>query len=92
MFRCSKGYYFISVSLPKVEYNNETNVISVNEETKISLNVLCKPIATSFAIFNEKTILVDPCEEEELLSSGMFCIVISDNELCSIHKPGSLYN
>ncbi|KAK7604905.1 hypothetical protein V9T40_006091 [Parthenolecanium corni] len=78
----------LSVTLPKVHYNAETSVISVDEDIPIPLTVLCKPIATSFAIFNDDIILADPCGEEESLSNGTVTVIIANDELHSIHKPG----
>jgi exosome complex component RRP43 len=35
-----------------------------------------------------ESILTDPTEEEEALSSGSITIVSSGDELCCVHKPG----
>jgi exosome complex component RRP43 len=80
----------VTATLPKVEYNTDTGTLTVDVKTKTSVNVLCKPIATSFAIVDEDTILVDPCGEEESLSVGSFVVVVADDKLCSVHKPGEL--
>lgn len=80
--------YFVIVTLPKVEFNSEINTTSVDESSKVPLNILRKPISTSFAVFDEDTILADPCGEEESLSLGLLTIVVAGDELCSIHKPG----
>lgn len=77
-----------NVTLPKVEYNSEINTTSVDESCRIPLNILCKPVSTSFAVFDEDTILADPCAEEESLSLGLLTVVVAGDELCSIHKPG----
>lgn len=70
----------------------DTCVITVNDNIRKPINVVSKPIATSFALIDENTILVDPCGEEESLSTGICIIVIADNELCSVHKPGKILN
>ena len=73
-----------------MEYNVDTGVITVDNEVRKPINVMCKPIATSFAIIDENTIIVDPCGEEESLSTGILTIVIADDKLCSVHKLGGL--
>lgn len=80
--------FYILVTLPKVEYNVDTGVITVDDTIRTPIKVLCKPIATSFAIVDENTVLMDPCGEEESLSTGILVVVIADDELCSVHKPG----
>lgn len=84
--------YFLSVTLPKIDYEKETSKISITEGLRNPLQVKRRPIATSFAIFNEGTILVDPCEEEESLSTGIITIVVEGDELYSINKPGIVRN
>ena len=74
--------------MPKVEYNIDTGVISVDDSVRTAIHVLCKPIATSFAVMDENTIIVDPCGEEESLSVGNFIVVIADDKFCSVSKPG----
>lgn len=39
-------------------------------------------------IFCSKTLLTDPTDEEENLCGGMLHIVLKDEELCSVLKPG----
>ena len=84
-----KCIFNFTVTLPKVHYNSETSIITVDEATQVPLTVLCKPIATSFAIFSDDIILADPCGEEESLSNGTVTVIIANDELHSIHKPGS---
>lgn len=86
---CSPLCIYIAVTLPKVHYNAETSIITVDEDIQTPLTVFCKPIATSFAIFNDDTILADPCGEEESLSNGTVTVIIANDELHSIHKPGN---
>lgn len=77
-----------TVTLPKVDYNSEISTTSVDDTLRTPLSILCKPVSTSFAVFNEETVLADPCGEEESLSLGLLTIVVAGDELCSIHKPG----
>jgi hypothetical protein len=37
---------------------------------------------------SSKTLLTDPTNEEEGLSSGIVTIVVQEDKLCSVHKPG----
>lgn len=78
-----------SVSLPSVDYDPALDNKLVNLEERKPLNVKTTPIATTFAIFDDKYILADPTTEEENLCTGTVTIVLKDkNELCNVHKPG----
>lgn len=39
-------------------------------------------------LFYSKTLLTDPTDEEENLCSGVLHIVVKDEELCTVLKPG----
>lgn len=77
-----------SVKLPLVEYDPALENLQVNMETRKTINVHFTPIATTFAVFDDKILLADPTVEEENLCTGVVTIVVKDDELCCVHKPG----
>ncbi|KAL3267488.1 hypothetical protein HHI36_011611 [Cryptolaemus montrouzieri] len=77
-----------SVQLPVVDYDPAADSRLVNEEEKKSLNIKSVPICSTFSIFDEKVVLYDPTDEEESLCSSTFNIVVREDQLSSVHKPG----
>ncbi|XP_009957260.1 PREDICTED: exosome complex component RRP43, partial [Leptosomus discolor] len=78
-----------SVQLPSVTVNEETGSSEVNLKQKNPLIIRKHPVATSFAIFDDALLIVDPTAEEEDLATGTVTIVTDDEgRLCSVHKPG----
>ncbi|XP_053564409.1 exosome complex component RRP43 [Bombina bombina] len=78
-----------NVQLPSVKINEDTGLATVDLAKKNPLKILKHPIATSFAVFDDTYILVDPTGEEESLATGLLTIVMDEDErLCSIRKPG----
>ncbi|XP_054263622.1 exosome complex component RRP43-like [Macrosteles quadrilineatus] len=77
-----------TVTLPEVEYNPETQAISVNDSVRKPLQVDTFPVATTFAIFDSHQILADPNDEEERFGTGVITIMVQDGKMSSIHKPG----
>lgn len=49
-----------------------------------SVSYLLKKISS----FHSKIILADPTADEESLCTGILTIVVKDDELCCVHKPG----
>ncbi|KAK9875851.1 hypothetical protein WA026_009638 [Henosepilachna vigintioctopunctata] len=76
-----------SVQLPLVDYDPAIDNKLVNEEQKNFVNIQGIPICTTFSMF-DKNILYDPTQEEENLSSCTFNVVLMEDKLCSVHKPG----
>ncbi|XP_062957815.1 exosome complex component RRP43 isoform X2 [Cynocephalus volans] len=75
--------------LPEVTINEETALAEVNLKKKSYLNVRTHPVATSFAVFDDTLLIVDPAGEEEHLATGTLTIVMDDEgKLCCLHKPG----
>ncbi|XP_070154846.1 exosome complex component RRP43 isoform X2 [Polyergus mexicanus] len=80
-----------TLTLPEVNYNNETGVIVVHSENRKAFPVKTFPVSASFAIFEKQLLLADPSDDEEDLSSARFFIVMDDEEeICYIHKPGGI--
>ncbi|NXV48680.1 EXOS8 protein, partial [Uria aalge] len=78
-----------NVQLPSVTINEETGLSEVNLKEKNPLIIRKHPVATSFAIFDDTLLIVDPTAEEEDLATGTVTIVTDDEDrLCSVHKPG----
>ncbi|KAL6417815.1 hypothetical protein ACFW04_012516 [Cataglyphis niger] len=80
-----------TLTLPEVNYNNETGIIVVHPENKKAFPVRTLPVSASFAIFEKQLLLADPSDDEEDLSSTRFFIVMDNEEdICYIHKPGGI--
>uniref|UniRef100_A0A8C2U9M6 Ribosomal RNA-processing protein 43 n=1 Tax=Coturnix japonica TaxID=93934 RepID=A0A8C2U9M6_COTJA len=78
-----------NVQLPSVTVNEETGLSEVNLKQKNPLVIRKHPVATSFAIFDDTLLIVDPTAEEEDLATGTVTVVTDeDDRLCSVHKPG----
>uniref|UniRef100_A0A8C4UVV5 Ribosomal RNA-processing protein 43 n=1 Tax=Falco tinnunculus TaxID=100819 RepID=A0A8C4UVV5_FALTI len=78
-----------NVQLPSVTINEETGLSEVNLKQKNPLVIRKHPVATSFAIFDDTLLIVDPTAEEEDLASGTVTVVTDEEgRLCSVHKPG----
>ncbi|XDA79928.1 hypothetical protein R6Z07F_009921 [Ovis aries] len=78
-----------NVQLPEVTINEETALAEVNLKKKSYLNIRTHPVATSFAVFDDTLLIVDPTEEEEHLATGTLTVVMDEEgKLCCLHKPG----
>ncbi|XP_027530307.1 exosome complex component RRP43-like [Neopelma chrysocephalum] len=79
-----------NVQLPSVIIKEETGLSEVNLKQKTPLIIRKHPVATSFAVFDDTVLIVDPtAEEEEDLATGTVTIVTDEEgRLCSVHKPG----
>jgi len=80
-----------TLTLPEVNYNQETGVIVVHPKNRKIFNVKTIPVSVSFAVFEKQLLIADPTDDEEDLSSGRFSIVMDDEEeICYVHKPGGI--
>ncbi|XP_059490534.1 exosome complex component RRP43-like isoform X3 [Neocloeon triangulifer] len=77
-----------TVTLPEVKYDPIMKTKCVELEKRKPLVLTCYPFASTFATFDEESILADPSEEEESLSSGTITCVMTGADLCTVHKPG----
>ncbi|XP_077293412.1 exosome complex component RRP43-like [Arctopsyche grandis] len=59
-----------TVQLPVVEYNPTTENCVVHEDKRLPLNIKKIPVATTFTVFESKTILANPTYEEEEQCGG----------------------
>ncbi|CAL8265526.1 unnamed protein product [Merluccius merluccius] len=75
--------------LPEVTVNAETSLPEVDLKTRKPLQVHRHPVASSFCVFDNSVLIVDPTAEEERLSTAQLTVVTDEDErLCSVHKPG----
>ncbi|XP_063236562.1 exosome complex component RRP43-like isoform X2 [Bacillus rossius redtenbacheri] len=77
-----------TVTLPRVQYDGDSEETSVLLDQRESLDVLAHPAATTYAVFDDDTLIADPTAEEESLCSGLLTVVVEGGQLCSVHKPG----
>ncbi|XP_054442546.1 exosome complex component RRP43 [Pteronotus mesoamericanus] len=78
-----------NVQLPEVTINEETALAEVNLRKKRYLTIRTHPVATSFAVFDDTLLVVDPTGEEERLATGALTVVTDEaGRLCCLHKPG----
>jgi len=76
------------LTLPEVTYDAALDSKTVNLEERHPIKLHSMPISTTFAIFDDSMIMIDPTAEEEQLCTGAITIVIKNEELCSVLKPG----
>lgn len=79
---------FKNTFLPKVEFKDDTEQIVTDLSQKSNLQISTLPVSTTFAIFDDKILIVDPTAEEENLATGMLTVVTTESKLCMVHKPG----
>ncbi|XP_059153266.1 exosome complex component RRP43-like [Physella acuta] len=77
-----------NTSLPLVTVDEDSGEIKTDPTSHTSLSMSCCPVSTSFIIFDNSILLVDPTSEEESLSTGALTIITEGHNLCSIYKPG----
>uniref|UniRef100_A0A3P9JMW5 Ribosomal RNA-processing protein 43 n=1 Tax=Oryzias latipes TaxID=8090 RepID=A0A3P9JMW5_ORYLA len=75
--------------LPKVTVNKVTCKPEIDLKERHELPVHKHPVGTSFCIFQDSILIVDPTADEESLSTSRLSVVTDEEErLCSLHKPG----
>ncbi|XP_044729332.1 exosome complex component RRP43-like [Chrysoperla carnea] len=80
-----------TVKLPKVDFDEELFTVKcVDVENKELLEVHAVPVANTFVIFDDEQLIVDPTAEEEDLCNGSITVVIVDDHVRSVHKPGGV--
>uniref|UniRef100_A0A665VNQ5 Ribosomal RNA-processing protein 43 n=1 Tax=Echeneis naucrates TaxID=173247 RepID=A0A665VNQ5_ECHNA len=78
-----------NTQLPEVTINTETGSPEVNFKKRHELRIHKHPVATSFCIFDESILIVDPTSDEESLVTAQLTVVTDDEgRLCSVYKPG----
>lgn len=74
--------------LPTVNVDEDSLEITTDFSKRVPLKLLAHPVATTFSIFDDDILLLDPCKDEEVLSSGSITVVTTGDKLCGVHKPG----
>ncbi|XP_030648547.1 exosome complex component RRP43 [Chanos chanos] len=78
-----------NAQLPEVTINKETDLAEVDFQKKNRLKINRHPTASSFSVFDDSVIIVDPTAEEEGLSTALMTVVTDEEDrLCMLHKPG----
>lgn len=79
-----------TLKLPETEYNVATGNISVHPMNTIQFPVKSLPVSVTFAIFDNQLLIADPTDEEETFCLGRLTIVMDEEKICCIHKPGGV--
>lgn len=77
-----------SLQLPKVNYDLDTKSIKVDDKIKSPLKLKCLPVTTTFVMFEEKYLLVDPTADEESIAETTVTISTCDGQLSYVYQPG----
>lgn len=78
-----------NTQLHAVTINEESQTPEPSETRDISLTIRNHPIAATFGIFDDSVLFADPTDEEEGLLTGVVTIVVMDDEkIAAVHKPG----
>ncbi|WAQ98955.1 EXOS8-like protein [Mya arenaria] len=74
--------------LPLVTWNEEDESLATEEKGNTPVTIKHCPVSSTFAVFDNHVLLVDPTKEEEDLSTGEVTVVTADDQLCMVRKPG----
>lgn len=76
-------------TLPKVIYDSNTQTYKVDDGSRWKLNVKSLPVSTTFMVFDDSTVVVDPTAEEEELSSSLTTVTSCNSDICFMYKSGA---
>ncbi|KAG6797182.1 exosome complex component RRP43 [Apis mellifera caucasica] len=79
-----------TLTLPEIFYNVETGHVSINSTKRIRFPIKALPVSITFAIFDNQLLIADPTDDEESLCLGKLTIVMNEEKICCIHKPGGI--
>lgn len=79
-----------TLTLPEIVFNPDAKTTLVHPTKRILFPMKGILGSATFAVFNDNLLIVDPSDEEETLAQARFSIVMSENELCCVHKPGGV--
>lgn len=80
---------FRNLRLPEVTLDADTNQPKVNMKKLQLIKLNAQPTATTFALFDDNVILIDPTDDEERLANGTITIAsVESGKMCGVHKPG----
>ncbi|XP_076635398.1 exosome complex component RRP43 [Colletes latitarsis] len=79
-----------TLCLPETVYNVTTGNISIHSTKKTKFPIKTLPVSVTFAVFDDQLLIADPTDEEESLCLGKLTIVMDEEKICCIHKPGGI--
>ncbi|XP_017892317.1 exosome complex component RRP43-like, partial [Ceratina calcarata] len=79
-----------TLTLPETVYNEQTGAVSVHSIKRRRFTVKALPVSVTFAIFDDQLLIADPTDDEESLCLARLTIVMNEDKICCIHKPGTL--
>ncbi|XP_076178085.1 exosome complex component RRP43 [Ptiloglossa arizonensis] len=79
-----------TLCLPEIVYNVTTENIFVHSTKKIQFPIKALPVSITFAVFDDQLLIADPTDEEESLCLGRLTIVMNEEKICCVHKPGGI--
>ncbi|XP_076244440.1 exosome complex component RRP43 isoform X2 [Calliopsis andreniformis] len=79
-----------TLTLPETLYNEATGNTTVHSMKRIQFPIKTLPVSITFAIFDDQLLIADPTDEEESLCLGRLTIVMDEEKICCIHKPGGI--
>ncbi|XP_048774394.1 exosome complex component RRP43-like [Ostrea edulis] len=77
-----------NTTLPEVSLNEDTDKVEAFPDRPTALVLQCSPVSSTYAIFDDEILFVDPTAEEENLATGQLTVVTANGKLCMVHKPG----
>ncbi|XP_062577149.1 exosome complex component RRP43-like [Saccostrea cucullata] len=77
-----------NTTLPEVVLNKDTDKIDAFPDRLSALQLQSSPVSSTYAIFNNEILFVDPTAEEENLATGQVTVVTTNDKLCMVYKPG----
>ncbi|XP_076667794.1 exosome complex component RRP43 [Andrena cerasifolii] len=79
-----------TLTLPEIIYNAETGDTSVHSTKRKQFPIKALPVSVTFAVFDDQLLIADPTDDEESLCLGRLTIVMDEEKICCIHKPGGI--
>lgn len=79
-----------ALTLPQVIHDSGSGQTSVKDENRVSFPVKTLPVSITYAIFDKQLLIADPTDDEESLSLGTLSIILDEEAICYIHKPGGI--
>lgn len=79
-----------ALTLPQVIHDPGSGQTSVKDENRVPFPVKTLPVSITFAIFDKQLLIADPTDDEESLSLGTLSIILDEEAICYIHKPGGI--
>lgn len=79
-----------TLKLPKIVFNENSDDFFINPGVLSPIKIDTYPIATTYGIFENSIILVDPSDkEEQLCCLSQVSVITLGDDICAVHKHGS---